>query len=433
MFNFLVTAKDDAWTLPGYAYERSRFLEYTSSEIADRFQELKEPQLSTLLGLPCLFAYEGKDQPMRVGRLKSIKLRNDGRTLYLVPELDPEIPPIAFERIEPHQLALDIRDWELTRTHWAIKDEDLFEVLTTAGLIPAVPAPPKLAKSDLPPPIVPSNRADSVGTFIETVLGLDHGGREVFYRGHSNRTKYRLEPSIFRKDDNGDFLNLTAEDRMYRELLVSNSTDFQGDIYTLDRLVRMQHYSLPTRLLDITSNPLIALYFACKSHIDVEGEVIVFSMDRNQIRYFDSDTASCIANLTRLPQQSKEAIDYSGNAIREFNKQPAVKRLLHFIKEEKPFFEGRLDPRDLRSVICVKGKHTNSRIAFQSGAFLLYGHEATLDEDGTPEISVRRIAVTDKRAVLKQLDQLNINESTVFPYIENSAKYIANKFSFKSS
>jgi hypothetical protein len=431
MFNFLVTAQDGAWDLPGYTYDRSRFLEYTSSEIADRFQALRTPQLSTLQGLPCLFAYEGTDEPMRVGRLKSIKLRDDGRTLYLVPELDLRIPPIEFVRIKPYQSALDIRDWELNRTHWAIKDEDLFEVLTDAGVIPAVPASPKLAKADLPPPVVPSTRADSVGTFIETVLGLDHGGKEVFYRGHSNRTKYRLEPSIFRKDDNGDFLNLHAEDRMYRELLVSNSADFQGDIYTLDRLVRMQHYSLPTRLLDITSNPLIALYFACKSHIDLEGEVIVFFMDRSQIRYFDSDTASCIANLTRLPQQSKDEIDYSSSAIRTFNKQPAVKRLLHFIKEEKPFFEGRLDPRDIRSVICVKGKHTNSRIAFQSGAFLLFGHEATLDEDGTPEISVRRIAVTDKRAVLKQLDQLNINDSTVFPYIENSAKYIADKFSFK--
>ncbi len=213
MFNFLVTAKDGAWTLPAYTYERSRFLEYTSSEIADRFQELKEPQLSTLQGLPCLFAYEGKDEPMRVGRLKSIKLRNDGRTLYLVPELDPNIPPIAFGRIEPYQHALDIRDWELNRTHWAIKDEDLFEVLTTAGVIPEVPAPRKLAKSDLPPPVAPSIRADSVGTFIETVLGLDHGGKEVFYRGHSNRTKYRLEPSIFRKNDSGDFLTFYPQDK----------------------------------------------------------------------------------------------------------------------------------------------------------------------------------------------------------------------------
>jgi hypothetical protein len=64
---------------------------------------------------------------------------------------------------------------------------------------------------------------------------------------------------------------------------------------------------------------------------------------------------------------------------------------------------------------------------------LLFGQDATLDEAGTPEIKVQRIGVSDKRAVLKQLDQLNINESTVFPYIESSAKYIAAKFAFKEA
>ncbi len=33
--------------------------------------------------------------------------------------------------------------------------------------------------------------------------------------------------------------------------------------------------------------------------------------------------------------------------------------------------------------------------------------------------------------MLEQLGQLNINERTVFPYIENSARYIANKFAFR--
>lgn len=433
MFNFLVTAANGAWDRPGYEYDRSRFLEYTSDDIAVSFRELKLPQIQALMELPCLFAYEGTVEAMRFGRLKKVKLRNNERTLYIEPDFDLRVPPIPFERIEPLRTALDIRGWELNRTHWAIKDEDLLDVLVAAGLVPGEAVSPKVEKADLPPVSAPEFQANSVGSFIEKVLNLDHGSSEVFYRGHSNRTKYRLEPSIFRKDERGNFVNRDAEDRLYRELLVSNSVDFQDDVYTLDRLVRMQHYSLPTRLLDITSNPLIALFFACKGNLEIDGEVILFSMDRSQIKYFDSDTASCIANLTRLPQDRKDSIDYSSNNIRQFNKQQAVKQLLHFIKEEKPFFEGRLDPRHLRSVICVKGKYTNSRISFQSGAFLLFGHDATLDERGTEEISVQRIAVTNKRNVLKQLDQLNINESTVFPYIESSAKYIAEKFAFKGS
>ncbi|MDR2328309.1 MAG: FRG domain-containing protein [Comamonas sp.] len=431
MFNFLVTSKDEAWDLPGYEYERSRFLEYTSDDIAASFRELKQAQIKALVDLPCLFAYEGTKAPMRVGRLKSVKLRNEGRTLFVAPELDPNVPPIPFNVISRLQPVLDIRTWELNRTHWAIKDEDLYQVLNEAGIEFQAIVGLNGAKAELPPPADAPFQADSVGAFIDNVLGLNHGGKEVFYRGHSNRTKYRLEPSIFRKDEHGDYMYRDAEDRMYRELLVSNSIDFQGDVYTLDRLVRMQHYSLPTRLLDITSNPLIALYFACKSNIDQDGEVIVFSIDNKQIKYFDSDTASCIANLTRLSKISKDALDFSSLDIRKFNKLQSVKQLLHFVKEEKPFFEPRLEPRDLRSIVCVKGKHTNNRIAFQSGAFLLFGYDATLDEGGSPEISVQRIAIKNKKNVLRQLDQLNINESTVFPYIENSAKYIAHKFSFR--
>lgn len=118
MFNFLVTAEIGAWDRPGYEYDRSRFLEYTSEDISASVRELKAPQLKALTEMPCLFAYEGTDEPMRVGRLKKVKLRNSERTLYLEPDLDPLVPPIPFEQIKPLQTSLDIRSWELNRTHW---------------------------------------------------------------------------------------------------------------------------------------------------------------------------------------------------------------------------------------------------------------------------------------------------------------------------
>jgi len=403
MYNFFVTSQEGAWESAGYEYERGRFLEYTSEEIASRFQELKERQVASLLELPCLFAYEGKAGTMRVGRL--IKLRLRPRTLYIEFKLDENVPPIPFAKVMPLQMALDIRDWELSRTHWAIKDEDLLGILKSHGVIPArVAARQRISKADLPPVSPPGLRIESVGDFVNIVIGLNDGSTEVFYRGHSNRAKYRLEPSLFRKDDRGNLKHLHAEDTMCRELLVSNANDFKEDVYTLDKLVRMQHYSLPTRLMDITSNPLIALFFACVSNPTELGEVIVFEMDTSQVRYFDSDTASCIANLSRLPASSKAEIDYSIANVREFNKKSAVKRLLHFIKEEKPFFEPRIRPHDLRSVLCVKGRHTNNRISFQSGAFLLFGQDATLDESGSEEIAVKRIAVANKQQVLRELD-----------------------------
>ena len=426
MYNLLVTAMEGAWEKNFYEYDKSRFLEYTSKDIASVLSELSETHIETLKSYPCLFAYEGENSDVRIGYLTSIKER--GRNILIEFEFPQAIAPIPFNKIQPIAPLLDIRGWEMNRTHWAVKDDDLFARLKTNGILQQDIE--EKANKQVKPTSEKSKNPEvrKVQEFIEKVLSLDKNeGSEVFYRGHSNKKKYKLEPSLFRKDEDGNYLYLDSEHILYRELLVSNSADFQLDVYTLDRLVRMQHYSLPTRLLDITSNPLIALYFACKSSTSEDGEVIVFSMTRNNVKYFDSDVASCIANLARLPKSEKDVIVFDENG---FNDQPPIKRLLHFIKEEKSFFEPKIIPGDLRKIICVKGKQTNDRISSQSGAFLLFGLDTIFDESGTPEIKVSRITITNKKSILDELDLLNINESTVFPHIESSAKYVADKFKF---
>ena len=429
MFNLLVTSKDGAWDAGFYEYDKSRFLEYTNENIASVLRELSNSHIENLKSYPCLFAYEGEDSDARIGYLSSIKER--GRKLLIEFELQQDINPIPFTQILPIAPLLDIRGWEINRTHWAVKDEDLFQRLRDRGIL----EPDKqinATKQERPTTEKSTNpRVTKVQGFIGKVLGLEQmDGYDVFYRGHSNKKKYKLEPSLFRKDKEGNYLYKDNEHILYRELLVSNSADFQLDIYTLDTLVRMQHYLLPTRLLDITSNPLIALYFACRSSIDEDGEVIVFSMERKNIKYFDSNVASCIANLARLTQNEKDSIKFEKEG---FNEQPPIRRLLHFISQEKPFFEPVMIPDDLRKILCVKGKQSNDRITSQSGAFLLFGMDAVFDEEGTEEIKVSRITVSNKKSILKELDMLNVNESTVFPYIENSAKYIANKYKFNKS
>lgn len=434
MYNFFVTARSGGWDDGFYVYERSRFLEYTNDKIAEAFAILTESHIQTLLSWPCLFAYEGEDEDVRVGTLRSIK--EQGRSIRIEFQFSSDIPPIPYAAIKPIAALLDIRNWEMNRTHWAIKDEDLFARLRERNLLGAGnAAEPEQAPElvDALPEVPPSFKVSSVGEFIQQVLQIHSGAREVFYRGHSSRVRYKLEPSLFRKDKQGNYLYLDNEHTLYRELLVSNSIDFHEDNYTLDRLVRMQHYSLPTRLLDITSNPLIALYFACKSNPEVDGEVIILTVDREQMRYFDSDTASCIANLARLPKADKDAIDHGIEDIDQFNSQAPIRRLIHFVKEEKSFFEPRIEREHLRTILCVKGKRSNSRITSQSGAFLLFGLDAVLNESGTDEIGVTRITVSGKTEILRQLDLLNINESTVFPYIENSAKYVAQKYSFSGA
>ena len=73
---------------------------------------------------------------------------------------------------------------------------------------------------------------------------------------------------------------------------------------------------------------------------------------------------------------------------------------------------------------------SNKRISFQSGAFLLFGHEAKLPEKGTDEIQIERvvIAAKSKTKILSELSLLNINVKTVYPLLDNSSKFIKDKY-----
>ncbi|GAB4063819.1 FRG domain-containing protein [Uliginosibacterium sediminicola] len=264
MYNlFVVYGSNDIWEKTGrYSLERSRFLEYTEDEISAKFGgDLSSSQIQALISLPCLFMYENFDGDTQTGRLTSISM--NGRTIEVSYQLD-DLPPISINDIQDFGKRIGLQRWELTRTHWAIKDIDLYAQLRAMGARDTVDITSGLETSavqSLPEAALPDAKPiASVSEFVHEVLKLEGDGKEVFYRGHADRVKYKLAPTLFRPEKGGEPKYLLVEHQLYRELLISNSKDFRDDATTLDRLVRMQHFGLPTRLLDITSNPLIALY-----------------------------------------------------------------------------------------------------------------------------------------------------------------------------
>jgi uncharacterized protein YegP (UPF0339 family) len=270
----------------------------------------------------------------------------------------------------------------------------------------------------------------SVSTFLNQLadFGVDEE-HLLFFRGHSDAT-YQLTPSIYRK--NGWIKN---EDILFKELILRCPSDFDLNESTFHTLVKMQHYSYPTRLLDLTSNPLIALYFATAegTNKDVDGEVVIFKIPKRKIKYYDSDTVSVISNLSRRPSGFSMPVD--GMGIKEFNELEDIKYLIHEIKNEKPYFEPKIEPIHLESVVCVKPKLDNARILKQDGAFFLFGiSKNKMEPAKIPTQYLASIAspfVIDrknKKHIRNQLKTLGISQGTIYPEIDNVANYIKDEY-----
>lgn len=127
-----------------------------------------------------------------------------------------------------------------------------------------------------------------------TVSEEDKPTMKFFYRGHAS-AEWQLIPSLFRtipgvncfETANGIRVSYFPEisyfqeeqyliqesERIFPELFVSCKND-------VSRMAVAQHHGIPTRLLDVSGNALVALYFATQKCIDEgkerDGRVFVF-------------------------------------------------------------------------------------------------------------------------------------------------------------
>lgn len=261
---------------------RRRMFEYTPPDTEKRLESLDSTGISFLEKLPTFLCSEinahGDTVSMLIkyGRISNIDLGHKEVSAAFETMID--FGEVEFEDIEAARTVFGADKFQLYRTHWAVREGDSRDILNRL-----VEAKPDLAQviaaesataangAEVEPP--PRDKkilgdADSVERFLELLYSSPAKvGPETFFRGHSDAS-YELTPSLLRKWDNGDWQFMPSEDRLCKELPIAHHDEFHGDGYCFDRLVRMQHYGLPTRLLDISGNPLVALFFACSCKPD---------------------------------------------------------------------------------------------------------------------------------------------------------------------
>ena len=106
----------------------------------------------------------------------------------------------------------------------------------------------------------------------------------------------------------------------------------------------MQHYGSPTRLLDITANPLVGLYFACESHFEIDGKVSIFGIRSDEVAYETSDRVQMLSHLQELSREEQEQLQilsyiylFKGKFPQSTNSKysdPEIERFYYNIQKE---------------------------------------------------------------------------------------------------
>lgn len=446
-FNYISFGAREAVEAPDgrISISRRRLFEYTPDHIREPLASLGQDALEFMEAQPSFLCSEIMREGRRAsilvkfGRISELTLFTD--ELAAIFKTETDFGELRFDDVDAAREVFGADPFQLFRTHWAVREGDVDAILARLGeaapdRAAEVPSARSGEDAAIAPPPTPEKRtmgkADSVEGFLDLLFKVETGANtETFFRGHDVAT-YPLEPSLLRTRPDGGWKFLPNEDRLCKELLIAHYNEFENDQYCFDRLVRMQHFGLPTRLLDISGNPLVALFFACDGgpagvNPNVEGEVIIFRVAADRMKYYDSDTVSCLANLCSLTHEQKNDLQLN-KSVENFNDDPMVGKLVHYIRAEKPYFQQAIEPAHLGSILCVKAKQTNNRIKSQLGAFLLFGHDAKMAETGQDGIEIDRITITDKARILGELDRLNINAKTVYPSIDRTAEHLRNRY-----
>jgi hypothetical protein len=262
---------------------------------------------------------------------------------------------------------------------------------------------------------------------IETIETIDYKNQSLFYRGHDD-SSYRLIPSIYR--GNASFY----EKELLYDTINLLPEEVSSALSNFEVLTKLQHFGTPTRLLDITTNPLVALYFSCINDTH-NGEVLCFSVPKEKVKLFDSDTISILSNLSKMPFNF-DIKKISGLDTKSFNNQKQIKELVHKIRSEKGYFDNIIDAKDLLKSFFVISKLDNPRIIRQSGAFIICGMDS-MKILPSPEIFdfekevAKRIIISKslKKDILKSLDKFNISSGSLFPDLSEVSRYIKRKYS----
>lgn len=214
-----------------------------------------------------------------------------------------------------------------------------------------------------------------------------NGCPDPFFRGHAS-SSWQLLPSLSRQLTNPKWHD-QKEARLFfsfhdlgAHLIPSGASDWAI-------LFHMQHFGLPTRLLDWTTNFANALYFALKGQPE---SPTIWILDPYEL----NGTGGGSRRLSDLHKTYQ--MDY------------------------RSFLE--MTPKPAGASACV-GDNTVTRIRHQGGNFTVHGDLTTALDSFAPMSVTKHVLPTDAAEDAREFLQLaGINEFQIYPDLDGLCRYI---------
>lgn len=253
---------------------------------------------------------------------------------------------------------------------------------------------------------------------------------KFIFRGHGDHKNYKILPGIFRTHNPSYGVVATMYSQMEYNVLhdfISEACKYVKDVSVNDIpawLEIAQHFGVPTRLLDFTENPLVALYFACSDLTDKQASVwVINEFTYNKIFFGEAAIVSAEKSRCCISQIITDEIvqqNYQNHDGRCYIQYPWIYKPCY--REERMNLQS--------SVFMLWGARRQELTSFmESKHFMSDENDIKNQECGV--ICNILIPGDRKRELLEQLNLCGINEKLIYPGLDGVGRFIKQKYSDK--